>query len=44
MTLGDLVGVIWKDNQQMLLISTHAMPIGFFCVSVDTILQHYSAI
>jgi hypothetical protein len=36
--------VMWKDKRPVLLISTHAIPIGFPCMPVDTVPRKHGAI
>jgi hypothetical protein len=36
--------VMWKDKCPVLLLSTHAIPIGFPCKPVDTVLQRHGTI
>jgi hypothetical protein len=35
---------MWKDNRPVLLISTHAIPIGFPCMPVDMVPRRHGAI
>jgi hypothetical protein len=40
----DISCVMWKDKCPVLLISTHAIPIGFPCMPVDTVPRKHGAV
>lgn len=39
-----MASILWKDKKPILLLFTHAIPIGYLCMPVSTVLRRNSAV